>query len=93
MSTASLKGNLKDLVKATIKNINLTYLACILTDRLDYLCRKKSTKQLHITRLKNVIHCPAHLEVLRTIIEMERLNQNPKPEITIEFDQIMKDCI
>jgi len=93
MSATSLKGDLKDLVKATLKNINLTYLFCILTDRLDYLCRKKSTRQFHIARLKNLLHCPAHLEALRTIIEIESQSQKPKPEITNEFDQIMKDCI
>ncbi len=92
MAATGLKPDLKGLAKRAIKNGNISYLPCILADFIDYLCQKKSVRDRKIAELKNLLFCPAHHEVLSTIIEMEMLGQTPSDETWHEFKELMVYC-
>ena len=92
MATNGMKGDIRDLIKSTIKSGDVSHLPSIGADYFSYLFSRKSLKKLKLARLKNLLICPAHHEVLSTIVEMERLSIIPAEDVKVEFRELMREC-
>lgn len=92
MGGSGLKGCFKDVAKSAVKSIDPAGLTSACSDFVAYLLQRKSLRERNIMRLKNLLSCPAHHEVLSTIVEMESKGVEPLPEILVEFERLMADC-
>jgi len=92
MGSSGFKGCCVDLAKSAVKSIDPAGLVSACSDFIGCLLQRKSLRERNIMRLKNLLACPAHHEVLGTIVEMERKGVEPSPEILAEFERLMADC-
>lgn len=92
MGGSGLKGCFKDVAKSAVKSIDPAGLTSACSDFVAYLLQRKSLRERNIMRLKNLLSCPAHHEVLSTIVEMEILAIKPSDDVLAEFRELTKEC-
>ena len=80
-----------DLAKSAVKSGSLSYLPCIVADKINYLLQSKSRRVSELSKLKNLLACPAHHEALSTIVEMHRQGIGPEDDVWNEFLELIGD--
>jgi len=53
---------------------------------------RRSIQRKELARLLNVLQCPAHHEVVTTVVEMQLEGRTPAPAVRAEFRELIRDC-
>ncbi|GMU24699.1 MAG: hypothetical protein AMXMBFR13_47720 [Phycisphaerae bacterium] len=86
------RGRLMSLIKLGIKYGGPHYFAAALAHVLGRRATRRSLRQQEAMVLLNLFRCPAHHEVITSVLEMELDGSGAEAAVWDEYQELMKDC-
>lgn len=92
LCSARADGSIKNLIIRALRGRRLEYLLFNIWGDIINKLRKRRRNKADLEVLRNLVLCPAHNDLLSSILEMERLGIKPKKELEEDYKDLMRFC-